>query len=831
MADEAPSLEEVIETTRTALRKAQDRSWKGEAHSSAGIGELADEATVADSELARLENAIAVYGDDTHAEFRASVAMALTDAGAALGKLERFEEAIAVFEDVGARYGEADEPELRALVASALANTGVALVQLERVEEAGEVYDELLARYGQANDVDLRVMVATALTNAGAALGQLQRFEQAIALQDKVITRYGDSTDPALRLQVATALVYKGDSLSLLTRFRKAIAVYNEVVARYGGTTDTTLCLQVATALSHKAGTLANQGRHNDEIVVYDDIVTRYGDVTDAVLRPEVAYALFSKAVTLADLGRSQEAIAVYDDIVTRYGDATDPALRLEVAKALVNKGVRLRQLERGDEAIAAFDNVVSRESGTTDPALRLQMAKALANKGATFHRQERLDQAISVYNDVVARYSDPTDPKLNALLNQVLSYRVIAIDRERSQQKAGTGSPEPHDEPQEKYYFDLDGYFMGIANLRLPAESHGWEPALSGDSGRKVSLLHFFLRSGMILPQDADAAGWEEYKKWSELCLHYALAFANEAIPLPQPDWTNFVHVAIRDSMQAEHPEIGQVVIGATLDPRMYARSFPKERRIEVSVLTREYLRTFNMLTWSYVAALMEGTNTLSSVEGAPFLEHILVHMLSLYRDVNLSLVPVPRARNDQVMQRTFTTTTVQLTLLLAHEYAHVLLHREALPSLAVELEADEFALRLLRDSSGYGSGDLWTGIGWFFSMAKLERILGSVLYQGARTDWEQARVAKRARQMSAAFESDHISGEQKADTAIGTYLIESAIGCLRERGTGWLAQFAREYYDKNGWTSFLKRRRRDPAAAGALTSIDKPLEGDGDR
>jgi tetratricopeptide (TPR) repeat protein len=165
------------------------------------------------------------------AESRAMVARALVNKGVTLGKLNRSEEEIAVYDEVLRRFGEATEPALCELVATALFNKGVTLGELNRSEEALGVYDEVVRRFGEATEPALREEVARALFNKGFRLEELKRSEEAIAVYDEVARRFGEATELALREQVAEALVNKGVTLGQLNRSEEEIAVYGELSA------------------------------------------------------------------------------------------------------------------------------------------------------------------------------------------------------------------------------------------------------------------------------------------------------------------------------------------------------------------------------------------------------------------------------------------------------------------------------------------------------------------------------------------------------------------------------------------------------------------------
>jgi tetratricopeptide (TPR) repeat protein len=140
-------------------------------------------------------------------------AMALFNAGVALGALDRREQEIAVYDELIDRFGASDETGVRDVVAKTLLNKGFRLGQQGRHGEEIAVYDVLIHRFGAATEAALREQVAKALVNKGSRLGALQRVEEAIAVYDEVIRRYGEASETALREQVAMAKNGKGFAL------------------------------------------------------------------------------------------------------------------------------------------------------------------------------------------------------------------------------------------------------------------------------------------------------------------------------------------------------------------------------------------------------------------------------------------------------------------------------------------------------------------------------------------------------------------------------------------------------------------------------------------
>ena len=325
---------------------------------------------------------------------------ALGDKGIALGRLDRAQDAIVVFDEVVQRYGDDPAPGLREVVAGVLFGKGVRLSQLGRSQDATDVYDELVRRYGDDPASALREHVAKALANKGGMLGQLDRTQDAIAAYDDVVDRYGDDPAPALRELVAAALFGKGLALGQLDRSQDAITVFEDVVLRYGDDPAPALREQVVRALVNMGHSLGQFDRSQDELAVYDEVVQRYGHDVAPALREEVATALVNKGITLGELGRSKDEIEVYEEVVQRYGDDAAPALREQVARALVNEGIALSQLDRAQDAITVVEDVVQRYGDDPAPALRESVARAFAVKGTARLGLGQREEALRVLEE-----------------------------------------------------------------------------------------------------------------------------------------------------------------------------------------------------------------------------------------------------------------------------------------------------------------------------------------------------------------------------------------------------------------------------------------------
>jgi tetratricopeptide (TPR) repeat protein len=296
---------------------------------------------------------------------------------------------------------------LQTELAIALVNKGYVLGQLNRFEEAITVYEDIERRYSQSSELALQEWVAIALANKGYVLGQLNRPEEVITVSEEVEKRYSKSSELVLQGCVTKALFNKGVSLKQLNRSEEAIAVFNEIEKRYSKSSELALQEQVAKALYNKGYILGQLNRSEEAITVSEEVEKRYGESSELVLQEQVAKALVNRGYILGQLNRPEEVITVSEEVEKRYSESSELVLQECVAKALYNKGNRLAQFNRFEEAIAVYEEVEKRYGKSNELVLQEQVAKALYNKGASLRQLNRLEDEIAVYEEVEKRYGD----------------------------------------------------------------------------------------------------------------------------------------------------------------------------------------------------------------------------------------------------------------------------------------------------------------------------------------------------------------------------------------------------------------------------------------
>ncbi len=116
-----------------------------------------------------------------------------------------------------------------------LLNDAILLGRQDRNDEAIAIYNDLIYRFGSDTAADS--LVAAALRNKGITLGELGRIDEAIAVYDDLIHFFGSHRFNSWH--VALALRNKGVMLERLGHIDEAIAVYDDLINRFSGHTET----------------------------------------------------------------------------------------------------------------------------------------------------------------------------------------------------------------------------------------------------------------------------------------------------------------------------------------------------------------------------------------------------------------------------------------------------------------------------------------------------------------------------------------------------------------------------------------------------------------
>ncbi|MGB7814772.1 MAG: tetratricopeptide repeat protein [Methylotenera sp.] len=224
--------------------------------------------------------------------------------------------------------------------ANALFNKGITLDLLNKYDGAIACYDELIQRYSSSTEPNLQLQVAKALVSKGVVFGKLNALDKAIACFNEVIRRFDKATSIQLQERVANALGNKGVALRSQNKHDEEIACYDEILKRFSMSSEPTLQEHIANALLNKGGLFIDKrNMPNEAIACYDQVIQRFGQSTDQTLIVVSVHALSNKASALTALDRFDEAYTIHDSLLQQFSSSTIPSLEDISNRCLNGKG------------------------------------------------------------------------------------------------------------------------------------------------------------------------------------------------------------------------------------------------------------------------------------------------------------------------------------------------------------------------------------------------------------------------------------------------------------------------------------------------------------
>ncbi|MFG3533213.1 ImmA/IrrE family metallo-endopeptidase [Streptomyces sp. NPDC047917] len=282
---------------------------------------------------------------------------------------------------------------------------------------------------------------------------------------------------------------------------------------------------------------------------------------------------------------------------------------------------------------------------------------------------------------------------------------------------------------------FDNDSYLNYLSDESSePPFPPGSIPDLSPweEVRERQSLIYFVLRSVAILGSAADEAAVQAHRQWRRSALDRALRlhwWTEEGHPLPLPTWAEETVVQVRDHLRPAFPRVDDIEVVVTLDPRLYVRAHHSTRQIRLSLVTRQLWHTIDLLLWNAVSVRQELIRTIGSNAALPnpSYEVLLPFLLPLYRNVRWDQIPMMRIRSELAGGGAVNAARIQMTFMIAHEFAHLLLHEKGRSGPDLEAEADRFAYDVLfrNPVENIPLGDIWMAIRWLFEILAVEKLL----------------------------------------------------------------------------------------------------------
>lgn len=237
------------------------------------------------------------------------------------------------------------------------------LVRLNRFDEAIAICDEIMHRFGDNESPELQEAVARSLFRKGGVLTNLNRPEEAIVACDEAVRRFCDSDVSEILEVLAQILVNKTSALIKLNRLEDAVVTCNEVIRLFGSSKTPAILEAIAQALTEKAVALIELNRLEDAVVACDEVVQRFGTCDAHVISAQVAYSLVFKGSALKGLDQIQEAKMAWEEVVKRFGVSETAELNSAVETAFLEIADSAREQGNLEEAIKAVGQLFDRSN------------------------------------------------------------------------------------------------------------------------------------------------------------------------------------------------------------------------------------------------------------------------------------------------------------------------------------------------------------------------------------------------------------------------------------------------------------------------------------
>jgi len=209
-----------------------------------------------------------------------------------------------IFGPISVRYGEPPAPKPCMEDVRAEVDEGRELCKLGRFEDAIAIYDDMIGLFASFQDRELCTEINRALVSKSRALSALGRHDERLSVDDEIIDRSATVSE----LDLCWALVDKALTLKTLRRFEDALTPLNDAIGRFGASSEPFVCRQIALALTQKAAVLRELGRLEEAIAVYDEIISRFGTETVPQVRELVDDAVRDRAAKLREMGFGDNA-------------------------------------------------------------------------------------------------------------------------------------------------------------------------------------------------------------------------------------------------------------------------------------------------------------------------------------------------------------------------------------------------------------------------------------------------------------------------------------------------------------------------------------------
>lgn len=292
---------------------------------------------------------------------------ALVGQVAALGDLNRDQEALRLAESLTRELSGSERPELQALQAEVDSYRLRLEVRIHRPNDPSPLLDTFVARHGESEIPSVQDYVVSALADKVRLLEQDSRFEEALPIYDRIAEiAHNRGTSELLETHIL-ALGHKANALVELDRPTEACLVFDEIYRHFGKTAGSEAL--VRSALFEKAQLYQRLQRLEDALATLEILISEFRD--SAPPNPEVAGGLLMKGLMLKDRGDLAEAHAVFMEAASLAQGQNDADGRYILAAALLNCALCRDGLGFPVETRAALQLIVDHYADSDDTRIR----------------------------------------------------------------------------------------------------------------------------------------------------------------------------------------------------------------------------------------------------------------------------------------------------------------------------------------------------------------------------------------------------------------------------------------------------------------------------
>jgi tetratricopeptide (TPR) repeat protein len=271
-------------------------------------------------------------GDDLYDQ--QVLAYALMDRADCLVKLGRIDEALGDWATLRQRFGASSDGDLLAYLAAAAVAKGSMLHAAERFDEALAAYDDAYALGERSNEPALHEQIVAALYRKAWTLSEMEFSSDAMRTASELINRYGDDPPGEALPDVANAMLLVVPLACVLGQEDKALLACEALIAHLGDEDDESVRKTVGRARIGRAALLGQQGQLDEAIQACDGVLADIGETPEGLMVSIRALALVERGDLLRRAGRHQEAVRGYQAVLDGFSDGQDPDVDAALIRA-----------------------------------------------------------------------------------------------------------------------------------------------------------------------------------------------------------------------------------------------------------------------------------------------------------------------------------------------------------------------------------------------------------------------------------------------------------------------------------------------------------------